>query len=80
MRHDGDSSADEENKLKDYLRREARQERRVEKDAKNVEQQRVQDMKTIEELNFNKEAIPQNLKERYQDEMSELQSYDYKKK
>lgn len=37
MRHDGDSSAEEENKLKDYLRREARAERKVEKDAKYVE-------------------------------------------
>ena len=58
MRHDGDSSAEEENKLKDYLRREARAERKVEKDAKYVEKQRSVDMRTIEELNFNKEPIP----------------------
>ena len=34
MRHDGNSSAEEENKLKDYLRREAREERAIEKQAK----------------------------------------------
>ena len=32
--------------------------RKVEKDAKYVEKQRSVDMRTIEELNFNKEPIP----------------------
>jgi hypothetical protein len=52
----------------------------VEQDAKKSEKQRTKDMKTIEELNFNKEAIPEDLRKKYQDEMSELQTYDYKKK
>jgi hypothetical protein len=34
MRHDGNSSAGEENKLKDYLRKEAKEERRLELESK----------------------------------------------
>ena len=80
MRHDGNSSAEEENKFKDYVRRQAREEHNLEKQAKQKVKEREADMKKIEELKFNKQTIPEELKEKYQDEMSEFQSYDYKKK
>lgn len=38
MRHDGDSSADEENRLKDYLRRNAKEEKSLEQMAKIKEE------------------------------------------
>lgn len=37
MRHDGNSSADEENRLKDFIRRNAREERDLHKVAKEKE-------------------------------------------
>ena len=40
MRDDGGSSADEENALKDYLRRNAREERKIEKEAKEAQKQK----------------------------------------
>ena len=79
MRHDGNSSAEEENKFKDYVRRQAREEHQQAKQAKQKVKEREVDMKRIEELKFNKEPIPEDLKNKYQDEMSEFQSYDFKK-
>ena len=65
MRHDGDSSAEEENNLKDYLRREARRERKEEKEAKEMSKERERDLKRIEEMQFNKEKIPEDLRQKY---------------
>ena len=65
MRHDGDSSAEEENNLKDFLRREARKERKDEKDAKEIGKEREHEMKKIEELKFNGGAIPEDLRQKY---------------
>ena len=61
MRHDGNSSAEEENKFKDYIRRQAREEHDQAKVAKEQVKQREIDMKRIEELKFNKETIPEDL-------------------
>ena len=80
MRHDANSSAEEENRLKDYLRRNAREERAQEKTSKINATERKEDMRQIEELKFNGAAIPRELAVKYQDEMSDLQDYEYKKK
>ena len=58
IRKDGGSSADEENTLKDFVRRNAKEERDLEKKAKGAEKQRVVDMKLIEKLRFEKLPIP----------------------
>ena len=58
IRKDGNSSADEENTLKDFLRRNAREERDLEKRAKDAERQREEDMKVIERLRFEGLPIP----------------------
>ena len=77
MRHDGNSSAEEENHLKDYLRRNAREERKLEQKAKAELNQREKDMKQIEEMKFNHEPIPKELQQKYQDEISEFQDYNF---
>jgi len=44
MRSDGNSSAEEENKLKDYLRRNAREERKIEMENKEKDKLRSNDL------------------------------------
>ncbi len=72
IRHDGGSSAEEENRLKDFLRRNAREERDLRKLAIHEEQQRENDLKLIERLRFEKLPIPQVLKDKYGDELTEM--------
>ena len=71
IRKDGGSSADEENTLKDFVRRNAKEERDFEKKAKDAEGQRVIDMKLIEKLRFEKLPIPQKFIHLYGDELTE---------
>ena len=72
MRHDARSSAEEENTLKDFLRRNAREERDLEKKAKEKEKQREMDMKVIERLQNEKLPIPQKYKDLYGNDLSEM--------
>jgi hypothetical protein len=58
IRHDGGSSAEEENRLKDFLRRNAREERAMRKNAVTEEAQRAVDLKEIERLRFERQPIP----------------------
>lgn len=50
MRDDGGSSAEEENELKDYLRRNAREERNLEKNARLEEVERKKDLEKLERM------------------------------
>ena len=72
IRHDGGSSADEENRLKDFLRRNAREERQMRKQAEEEENQREKDLATIEKLRFERIPIPQVLRDKYGDELTEM--------
>lgn len=72
IRQDGGSSADEENRLKDFLRRNAKEERAIRKHALNEEEQRTKDLKIIEKLRFERLPIPKVLKDKYGDELTEM--------
>ena len=72
MRRDGDSSAEEENNFKDYLRKEAKEEKRLEKEASARVKQKELDLKKIEELKFAGEIIPETLRKKYQDDIETL--------
>lgn len=72
MRQDGGSSADEENRLKDFLRRNAKEERAMRKNALNEEEVRSKDLKMIEKLRFERLPIPQVLRDKYGDELTEM--------
>lgn len=72
VRHDGGSSAEEENRLKDFLRRNAREERDLRKLAEHEETQRDKDIKLIERLRFERLPIPKVLKDKYGDELTEM--------
>ena len=52
IRQDGNSSADDENKLKDFFRRNAREEFYSDKKVKNLEKDRKEDFKVIEKCRF----------------------------
>lgn len=69
MRTDICSSADEENELKDMFRRNAREEYYAEREEKRVRKERAEDLKIIEKCKFNREPIPQELKEKYAEEL-----------
>ena len=71
IRKDANSSADEENTLKDFLRRNAREERDLEKQAKEKARQREEDMKVIDNLRHENLPIPQRFKDLYGVELSE---------
>ncbi len=58
IRQDGGSSAEEENRLKDFLRRNAKEERAMRLKAQQEEGQREKDLKTIERLRFERLPIP----------------------
>ena len=72
IRHDGHSSAEEENTLKDFIRRNAREERDLNLKARVKENQRSIDMKVIERLRFEKLPIPQKYKDLYGNELTEV--------
>ena len=72
IRKDAHSSAEEENTLKDFLRRNAREERDLHKKAEGKEKQREEDMKIIERLRFENLPIPQKYKDLYGSELTEM--------
>ena len=71
IRKDANSSAEEENTLKDFLRRNAREERDNEKKAKERENQREIDMKVIERLRHENLPIPDKFKQMYGEDLTE---------
>jgi hypothetical protein len=79
MRGDGGSSADEENRLKDFLRRNAREERDVRIKIHKDLEQRDKDMKIIDKCRFERTKIPQELIAKYGDELTE-QNYNLPRK
>ena len=79
IRKDQNSSADEENTLKDFLRRNAREERDMEKLAKDKNRQREEDMQVIERLRHENVPIPQRFKDLYGPELSEV-NYNFANK
>ena len=72
IRKDGNSSAEEENTLKDFIRRNAKEERDLEKVAKEKERQREIDMKVIERLRHENLPIPQKMKDLYGNDLTEM--------
>ena len=62
IRKDNCSSAEEENSLKDMLRRNAREERDAFKYVKDLETERKKDLKFIEKCKIEKNPIPDDLK------------------
>eukprot|EP00347_Sterkiella_histriomuscorum_P004477 403360315 len=73
IRQDGNSSADDENTLKTFFRRNAAEEVENERYMKKFEETRRKDMKKIEKLRHERQPLPEDLKEKYQDELTEYQ-------
>ena len=72
IRKDANSSADDENTLKDFIRRNAKEERDLTKKAEVKEKQREMDMKVIERLRHENLPIPQKYKDLYGSELTEM--------
>jgi len=71
IRKDGGSSAEEENRLKDFVRRNAREERDAQREAEAKLKQKEKDFKLIERMRFEKLPIPQDMIQKYGDELTE---------
>ena len=71
LREDDCSSAEEENALKEMFRRNAKEDYYFRRDLQKQEEERKRDLQVIEKCRFNKEPVPQELRDRYRDELEE---------
>lgn len=71
LRDDMCSSAEDENALKEMFRRNAREDYYARKDAEKIEADRKRDFKIIGKCRFERIPIPDELLEKYKDELTD---------